>query len=301
MKLNKDDILTIFVGFFMTVANTIPGVSGSTIAYILGKYDQFIDSLSILTSKSMLEEKKGALVFLFKLALGSVVGLVASILILVNFINTKPYEMSSLFIGLILIGTIFIIVDEKIIQTRNFNNLIYSIIGFIIIVGVTYLSTNNIGLGETNSSMMYLYVILSGALALSAMLLPGISGSSFLLVLGVYNLIITSTKAIITLDFSNLDIMIAFGIGMLFGLVFGVKLIAHYLKKNREAVVYLILGMMLASLYSITLGPTTITDPLTDLPLNLAPLTLSTLNILYVLLGILIVAGLEFLKRYAKK
>ena len=75
-------IVNVIRGFFMALADSVPGVSGGTIAFILGFYDQFINSLNKLVSKSSKEEKMEALHFLFKIGIGWAVGMVASVLFL---------------------------------------------------------------------------------------------------------------------------------------------------------------------------------------------------------------------------
>ena len=81
----------------MALADSVPGVSGGTIAFILGFYDDFINSLNTLVSKDPWEEKKKALIFLIKLGFGWVVGLGLSVVFLSSIFNDHIYAISSLF------------------------------------------------------------------------------------------------------------------------------------------------------------------------------------------------------------
>ena len=96
----KKLIITALQGFCMALADSVPGVSGGTVAFVLGFYEKFINSLNALVSKN--SDKKGALKFLGKLGIGWVIGLVLASLILSNVFETHIYAISSLFIGFIL-------------------------------------------------------------------------------------------------------------------------------------------------------------------------------------------------------
>ena len=85
-------------GFCMALADSVPGVSGGTVAFLLGFYDQFIDSIDDLITGSR-EKKKAALFFLIKLGTGWVCGMILAILILASVFDAHIYAISSLFIG----------------------------------------------------------------------------------------------------------------------------------------------------------------------------------------------------------
>ena len=135
---------------------------------------------------------------------------------------------------------------------------------------------------------------LAGMIAILAMILPGISGSTLLLIFGLYIPIMEKVKAFISLDFSAMTVLIIFGLGMIAGIVTFTKLIRMCLEKFRSQTVYTILGMMLGSLYSIVMGATTL-----DIPKP--AMTFSTFNIITFILGGVIITGLELLKRYFDK
>ena len=101
MKKLKDIIMNLINGFCMALADSVPGVSGGTIAFLLGFYDKFINSLNSLMGKDK-EKRKQAILFLVKLGIGWVVGFILSVLVLANIFDAQIYKVSSLFLGFII-------------------------------------------------------------------------------------------------------------------------------------------------------------------------------------------------------
>ncbi len=295
MKKIKEYIINFINGFCMALADSVPGVSGGTVAFILGFYDKFITALDDLF-RGNIENKKKALVYLFKIAIGWIFGFILAVLFLANLFDKHIYEMSSLFIGFIVFAIPIVIKEEKESLKGKYHNLIFALLGALLVILVTYLNRvvggtfniDNFNLGTI------LYVFLAAMLAFSAMILPGISGSTILLIFGIYIPIVTKIKALLSLDFTALPILIVFGLGVIFGVIYFIKLLRKCLDKRRSATVYCILGMMIASIYSIVMGPTTL-----DVPLNY--LSFNTFNILYFILGGLIIFSLEGLKNFLVK
>ena len=127
-------------------------------------------------------------------------------------------------------------------------------------------------------------------IAISAMILPGISGSTLLLIFGLYIPIMTGIKETIHLNFSYLPALIIFGLGVICGIIFFVGLIKKCLNKHRSETVYAILGMMLGSLYAIVMGPTTLDKPLPCLSIH-------TFSIISFIIGAIVIFGLQGLKK----
>lgn len=296
MKIIKDYIMNMFNGFCMALADSVPGVSGGTIAFLLGFYDKFINSLDDFFRGS-LKQKKSALTFLIKLGIGWVIGFLAAATVLSNLFTTKIYSMSSLFIGFIVAAIPLIIKEELDSFKGQYKNIIFLILGALLVVGITLLngaSSLNVDLANPNV-FTYLYVLVAAAIAITAMVLPGISGSTLLLVFGLYIPIMNSIKELLKFNLSVLPILIVFGVGVLFGIVFFVKLLRIGLKKYRSQICYAIVGMMIASLFSIVMGPTTLEEPL-------KMLTFKTFDILFFILGIIIISLLEIIRtRLSKK
>lgn len=281
----------------MALADSVPGVSGGTIAFLLSFYDDFIDSLDRLF-KGNFEEKKKALSFLIKIGIGWVVGFLLSATILVNLFNKKIYFMSSLFMGFIIFAIPLVISEEKKVVKGKYQNIIFSLLGCALVVTVALLNSSS-GLIKTGNLSqltvpLAIYVFFVGAIAISAMILPGISGSTLLLIFGLYIPVMTAIKAVLKFNFSYLPALMLFGLGIVFGIVFFVGLIKKCLNKHRSQTIYAIIGMMIGSLYAIVLGPTTLDKPM-------KAMTFSTFSIVGFILGILVVFGLQSLKKIMEK
>lgn len=311
-------VFNLIRGMFMAFADSVPGVSGGTIAFVMGFYNQFIDSINALTSRSSKKEKKEALIFLLKIGIGWVIGMVISILIIASIFDTYIYNISSLFLGFIVFSIPLIYKEEKETIKGNTKHFIYLLIGIIIVALITYFNPVSNGSGAEISGTQLslglgLYTFIAGMIAISAMVLPGISGSTLLLIFGLYSTIINNLKEFIKYffllaqniiykllgkadlpiipDFNWIGfwILVIFGLGVLVGIVSVVRLISKLLKTKRSQLIYFIFGLMIGSLYAVVMGPTTL-----DIPK--APMSLETFNIIFFVLGALIIFGLEKLK-----
>lgn len=281
-------------GFCMALADSVPGVSGGTIAFILGFYDQFINSLNNLVFGNK-KEKKEALFFLIKLGIGWVIGMVLAILVLTSLFANHIYEVSSVFIGFIVFSLPLIISEEKGVLKGKYKNLLFLILGIVIVSLITYFNPMNGSenvVDITNLSFgLILYVFVAAMIAISAMVLPGISGSTLLLIFGLYIPITTAIKEFLHLNFGYFPILVIFGLGVLTGIAVVIKGIKAALSKYRSQTVYLILGLMLGSLYAIVMGPTT-------LEVYHEPMTFQTFSIGFFILGGLIIGLLQWLKGF---
>ena len=284
-------------GFCMALADSVPGVSGGTIAFILGFYDQFINSLNNLVFGNK-KEKKEALFFLLKLGIGWVIGMVLAILVLTSLFANHIYEVSSVFIGFIIFSLPLIISEEKGVLKGKYKNLLFLILGIVIVSLITYFNPMNGSenvVDITNLSFgLILYVFVAAMIAISAMVLPGISGSTLLLIFGLYIPITTAIKEFLHLNFGYFPILVIFGLGVLTGIAVVIKGIKASLSKYRSQTVYLILGLMLGSLYAIVMGPTT-------LEVYHEPMTFQTFSIGFFILGGLIIGLLQWLKGFLAK
>lgn len=288
-------LINMFNGFCMALADSVPGVSGGTIAFLLGFYDEFINSLDDFFRGSF-DKKKHALLFLIKLGLGWVIGFLLAATILSNMFTTKIYEMSSLFLGFIIFSIPQIIKEEKSSIVGQYKNIPFLILGIIIVAGISYFTTNSsLGVDVNNLSLFnIIYIFFSAAIAITAMVLPGISGSTLLLIFGLYIPIIGAVKKFISFDFSVVPLLCIFGFGMIFGIVAFVRILKNCLNNHRSKTVYCILGMMLGSLYAIVNGPTTLEIPQ-------AMMTFKTFNVVFFIIGALIIVLLELAKKMMLK
>ena len=297
MKKIKMIIMRFVQGFFMAAADSVPGVSGGTIAFLLGFYDEFINALDDLF-KGKLSEKKKALLFLIKIGIGWVAGFVICALLLVKLFDKKIYGLSSLFLGFIIFAIPLVIIEEKEVLKGKYKNIIFSILGMALVVGISLLNTKS-GLVDVGNIThltipLAIYIFLTGAIAITAMVLPGISGSTLLLIFGLYMPIITAVKKVLSFNFSYALPLLIFLAGLVVGIVTFVRLIKKSLVKYRSQTIYTIIGMMLGSLYAIVQGPTTLKVPQ-------PAMTFSTFSILWFIVGVAIIFLLQVFKKVMEK
>tara|TARA_B100001778_G_scaffold61507_1_gene48011 strand:- start:516 stop:1403 length:888 start_codon:yes stop_codon:yes gene_type:complete len=240
-----DYIKLFFKGIFMGIADAIPGVSGGTIALLLGIYEELIHTISSLNFEQILYLRKNGFKsfwskinggFLFSLLLGIGVSLISFVKISASLLDKYPLFVWSFFLGLI-IATVYVI--YKLIEKLNFRNILFVLISIMATLLLSSFSTveiNNIGL---------LYILFCGIIASSAMILPGISGSLILVILGVYTFLINALN--------NLDILIilAFILGAIIGLL-GFSRVLKYLFNNYRNITYsIMLGLVIGSIPKI--------------------------------------------------
>lgn len=276
-------------GFMMALADSVPGVSGGTIAFLMGFYDKFINSLNYLI-KGTKQERTDAIKFLAKLGIGWVVGMALAVSILASVFDSGIYKVSSLFLGFIMGAIPLIIIEEKKALKENYKNILFAFIGIALIVVLSIMKFSaNISVSHLTFGNI-LYVIVAGMLAISAMVLPGISGSTILLSFGLYIPIITALKDLLHLNFNGFFLLLVFGIGVILGVLVSLRGIKNMLLKHRSKIVYAIIGMMIGSLYAIVVGPTTLEVPR-------EPMSFNEFYIGYFIIGVIFVLGLEKLKQ----
>ena len=287
----KKFIVTALQGFCMALADSVPGVSGGTVAFILGYYEKFINSLNALVSKD--SDKKEALKFLGKLGIGWAIGLILASLVLSSVFETHIYAISSLFIGFILFAIPSIIKEEKDTLKGKYQYLIFTAIGIAVVALLTYFNPTsgggiNVDINSLNIGIC-IYAFVVGMVAISAMILPGISGSTILLIFGLYIPIINSIKEVLHLQLEYLPILIVFGFGVLAGITLIIKLVKKALDKYRTQTIYTVIGLMIGSLYAIVRGPTTLKVPQ-------EAMNFGTFNILFFVIGAAVIGAMEFAK-----
>lgn len=285
-------VLTAFHGFCMALADSVPGVSGGTIAFILGFYDRFLDALHQLFGTDK-DARRAAVRYLLQLGLGWGVGMVASVAALAELFASQVYFMSSLFLGLTLASFPFVIRAERRVLQGQARSCPFALFGLLLVVLLTLLRTNAAGVAIRFADApvwMLGYIFVSGAVAITAMVLPGISGSTLLLIAGVYLPAIGAIKAFLGLDLSVMPGLIALGLGVIAGIGLSIHAIRAALRKYRSQMDWLILGLMAGSLYAIVMGPAGLDAPQ-------PPVSLQSFDWLGFILGICLLLGLEALRR----
>ena len=238
----KNYFILFLKGIAMGVANVIPGVSGGTIALITGIYEQLINSLKSFDKtalqlimkfdiKSFINHTN--LYFLISVFGGSIVS-VFSIASLFKFLfNNYPLYIWSFFFGLILISILFV---GKTITKWNKHSIISLILGTIVAISFTYISP-----ATENDNL--LFVFFCGIIGISGMMLPGLSGSFILILLGNYELLLV--KAVTDINILLLSVFFA---GSVFGVFAFSHLLSWLLKKYKDQTLALLTGFIAGSL-----------------------------------------------------
>ncbi|MEJ7451849.1 DUF368 domain-containing protein [Staphylococcus xylosus] len=239
-------------GFAMGTTDLVPGVSGGTIALLLGIYDDFIRSISGIFSKRFWESLK----FLIPIGLGMVIAIGVLSKLINYLLSTHTIPTMFFFVGLI--GGIipYLLKTSKFKQTFNTLHYILLVLGIVIIVVITLLNNGDKHAGETltlNSGLVIKYFI-AGMCASSAMLLPGISGSFMLLVFGVYGTVMFAVSEFMSLNFAVIPILLTVGFGVICGFLFSSKLIQYLLSYYTFLTYALIIGFVVGSLYAVFPG-----------------------------------------------
>lgn len=239
------DYLVLFVkGFFLGIANIIPGVSGGTIAISLGIYEHLIEVINNFFSNV----KKN---MLFLLPIGF--GIISSIILFGKIISysLENYALVTVlfFIGLILGGMPLLYKEIK--DKENLSNGIIMICSYLIIIIVSFCFSSDTTTQLVNISIIdYICLFLVGVVGCATMVIPGVSGSMILILLGYYELIINTVSNLTNFDeFGyNLSILIPFGLGMVVGIWLVAKLITFLFEKYKTKTYFAIIGFVVASI-----------------------------------------------------
>ena len=283
-------------GFCMALADSVPGVSGGTVAFLMGFYDHFIGSIHDLVFGSM-EEKKKAIRYLIKLGLGWIIGMGLAVVILSSLFESHIYTVSSVFIGFIAGAIPLIVMEEKESFRQIGKGFVFALLGIAFVVGISWLNgrvgsgTMELGTFSIGTGIQLFFI---GMLAISAMFLPGISGSTILLIFGAYIPVISAIKAVLSLQLGYIPALFFFGCGVLAGAATVVKIIKVCLERFRVQTVYAILGMMIGSFYAIVLGPTTLSVPE-------PAMSFQTFHVIACVVGIALVLGMQWAKERGKQ
>lgn len=253
------------VGLVMGIANIIPGVSGGTIAVVFGIYEELMEALGNIIS----DTKKRKFYFKFLSILFS--GVFISILVFSKLLAWAfdNYELVTIyfFMGLIL-GSIPVVVKAHEDMRINASRLASLFLGLALVVILSLFQemkgTNSTTFDHTQYGLFdYLYFLICGIISASAMIIPGISGSFLLVLLGVYRTVLDSindlSDIIIHPDFSpaikvRIFLMISLGLGIIVGIFGFARVINWALKHFPSITMYFILGLLIGSIYQIYPG-----------------------------------------------
>jgi len=292
MKKFIDDIVIALKGVAMGAANIIPGVSGGTIALITGIFERLVEALnSIMTLDTWKILLKGNFRefwkkidgrFLVDLMIGVLLSILSLAKLMEYLLHNHPVQTWAFFFGLIIASSILMLKD---IKDWTFKDVIFTIIGIILGLVVCTLTPT-----ETPDALWF--VFLCGAIAICTMILPGISGSFILVILGQYDHIMTA------LNDTNLLVVSVFGLGCVIGLLAFSKFLHWLLARYQRPTLLILIGFVLGALVKVW--------PWSDkAALIAADGSLDNLHIpgaiIYSILGVLLVIGLELLSHRHKE
>lgn len=231
----KELLFTALKGAWVGGTLTVPGVSGGSMAMILGVYEKLILSVNVFLKKG--GDKKGAFKFLCTFGIGAVLGMIALSGVVVSLMEMFPTPMVFFFAGAVAGGVpviLYEIKDEK----PKFYDVIYLAVGIAITVGLSKLPEGLFTASEDAGIGGILLQVLGGFITAAALVLPGISVSHMLYVLGLYTWIMTSVSSFDVLP------LIPFGIGVLLGVVTTSGAMEFLMKKFKKQTYLVILGFV---------------------------------------------------------
>ena len=240
----KDYALLMLKGMGMGAADVVPGVSGGTIAFIVGIYDELINTIKSINLQSFkllftfkFKEFWKAVNgnFLFSLFAGIAISVFSLAKLITFLLVAHPILVWAFFFGLVLASTWFVAKD---IEGWNWKTVLSFIIGAVIAYYITVVTP-----AETPTNLLFIF--LCGAIAICAMILPGISGSFILVLLGKYHYIMDAVKGL------DLLILCVFGAGALVGITSFSRVLSYALKHFRNVTMAVLAGFMLGSLNKV--------------------------------------------------
>lgn len=229
-------------GMAVGLIETVPGVSGSTVAIVLGIYEKLIYNLSLLTTR----KRREALPFLFAFGIGGILGFILSLLLIDYFLTNFRTPTLALFTGIVA-GLIPFLWRETIALSRGkLSSKHYLITAFflsLVIIGQLFGDFGALNIEEL-SLANYLFFIVAGFIASTALVLPGISGALILTIFGIYELAKDSL----------LDLYMPVVLPIFFGVITGILissrliryLLEHYSAETYSAIVGLVIGSIFA-------------------------------------------------------
>jgi len=240
----KDYIALLFKGIAMGAADVVPGVSGGTIAFISGIYEELLSSIKSINIYNLNLLIKGNIKgfwtaingwFLVTLFGGIGASILSLAKIITGMLDSHPQLVWGFFFGLIIASILFI---GKSIKKFNMLSIGSLIIGAGIAYWITILEPSELG-------TPLWFVFISGSIAICAMILPGISGSFILLLLGMYKYVLTSIKDL------NILVLGVFAAGCITGLLSFSRVLSWLLSKHNDIALAVLTGFMIGSLNKV--------------------------------------------------
>ncbi|MEX1377653.1 MAG: DUF368 domain-containing protein [Eubacteriales bacterium] len=265
-----------FKGMIIGIANIIPGVSGGTLALVLNIYEPLIEGIHNISWKTVVkffklftfkkvaakefaeEMKRIKLGLLVLVIAGAGVAILLLSSLMTYLIQNHQAPTFGFFFGLIIIS---IIIPLKMIKKINFKVVLALVIAIALIIGLSMLETDESKIQkeeqkilmeqsetidtESNSLLDYAYLMLCGGVAMSTMIVPGVSGSFVLLLMGKYFDVLEAVSSL------NMPVIGAFAIGAILGLLLFSRFLNFLLKKHHDTTMGFLTGLVIGSLWAI--------------------------------------------------
>jgi len=238
-------------GICMGASDIVPGVSGGTMAFILGIYEELINSIKTLGDKEFLQAvgsfkvKRAMQIFnwefLLAVALGILIAIATLAGILETLLHNQPVYIWSFFFGLVLASAFVVSKRIKRWSVGKFGFLLGGAAFGFFLVGIVPLQTPNI----------WWFWLFTGAVVSCALILPGISGAFLLVLLGKYLDVLAAVNALLDGDFSQIPILIFLAMGAAIGLITVSQILSWLFKQYHDLTIALLIGLMLGSLRKI--------------------------------------------------
>lgn len=252
----KKNILLVIKGFIMGIANIIPGVSGGTLALILGIYEDFIGAISHFFSNL-----KKNICFLVPIAIGMLLAIASLSRVIDYSYKHFPIPTSLFFVGLVLGGIPMLVgkVHGKKEVKQASSYVIFALTFLLVMVMACsdFIFGEGLKVSFANMGLVqYLLLFIVGVVAAATMVIPGVSGSLVLMLLGYYYPVLTVIKECTKLQNlgSNIIILGVFGVGVLLGIVLISKLIEFLFQKYETKTYFGVLGFIVASILAIPIS-----------------------------------------------
>lgn len=232
-------------GMAIGIATLIPGVSGGTMAIILGVYDNLIHAVS-----SFFEDWKKNSITLFEIGFGAVLGIVLFSKIFERVLIKYSSILQFLFLGIIIGGLPVLFKKAKSTKEKNNkkSNYLFIVLGFIVVLLLCNDPTLTTALATNTGTSSLIFLFLGGIVLSIALVLPGISASFMLLALGLYEITLSAINNL------NLLFLLPLVIGVIVGTLATTKIIENLIKRYPEKTYMLIIGFVIGSLIPIFPG-----------------------------------------------
>lgn len=272
----KEKLILFIKGIVLGVAFVIPGVSGGTLAVLLGIYEELIEAASNFY-KNMVNFKK---YFMYLLPIG--LGIIFSVAVFAKLIkfglDKAPIITILIFLGMIIGGIPALVRNVKGTKT-NLKDMTLMLVGLIIVISMLIFHKSNSNVVLTNMSITgYITLLLVGAIAAVTMVVPGISGSFTLMLIGYYEPILNLVNDITSFKNlgPNLILIFIFMLGVFIGIIFISKIIEWCLKHYKRETYYAIIGFVLSSIISVIYEVSKFPFNLTHLIIGIVLLVINT-------------------------